>query len=331
MGNSAILGVIVIVALFLLLRKLSEVAVQYDLPSWGIYLGGILSWAFVLSLLGYAAFTVYLIYDLLANRNLVAIYVLMFIGVIGGMLLQGKEVLDSSRVFDYVRTSLRFEPYTLNRFRLDDELEKKKVKDVYRQITGKEAREMVGSPRLKTEAEIRRLQREAAVLAARQTQLGSPTLKDELKQLRAGHVVNLSDVWKINSFKRSTHEWYSNVSSLQIDPKTKSAIFHVNLPEMTRTHVMQTNTLFSFKQDLYAFLQAVSSEEWLKPYASFVDQLDVTCFGLETDGFGQTALYPFFHILISVSELAARAGKFFAVTELHTISRITFNNGDPIA
>ncbi len=322
---------IVIVLLFLLLRKLSEVAVQYELPPWGTYLGGILSWAFVLSLLGYSVLTGYLIYDLLANKNLVAIYVLMFIGIIGGMLFQGKEVLDSARVGDYVRTALRFEPYTLNRFRLDDELEKKRVKDVYRQITGKEAREIVDTPRLKTEAERRRLQREAAVLTSRQQQITSPTLKDEVQQLRAGHVVDLSDVWKINSFKRSTHEWYGNVSSLQIDPQTHRATFRVNLPEITRMQLVQTNTLFSFKQDLYAFLQAVSSEEWLKPYASFVDQLDVTCFGLETDGFGQTALYPFFHILIGVSELAARAGKFFAVTELHTISRITFNNGDPIA
>ncbi len=319
---------ILLIGSFLLLRALREISLSSNFPSWGIALCGLLAWVFMLSTISIPLWIVYLIYDLLGNKNLIQVYLLLFIGVVGGMLFQAKEMLDSSYVWDFARTAILFRPYTLRTLRLDDELEKKEVKEVYRATTGKTAMDLPSEAKLKTVEEIRKLQEEARAVSGRGLQ--PPGLKQDLEELKEGRPIDLSDPWKINSFRKSSHDWYGTTLDVRIDPRMATIAFRLNLPEIKRAQLREANALFRFKQEVYALLQAINTEEWLRPYASFFSTIELTCLGIETDGFGQTALLTFFKIHIATSELAKREGKFFAATELHAISTITFNNGDSI-
>ena len=148
--------------------------------------------------------------------------------------------------------------------------------------------------------------------------------------MKGGRPVDLSDPWKINSFSKSSHDWYGTTLDVRIEPATATMAFRLNLPEIQREQLREANAFFRFKQEVYALLQAINTEEWLRPYASFFSTIELTCLGIETDGFGQTALLPFFRISVATAELTKREGKFFAATELHAIGAITFNNGESI-
>lgn len=326
--TTTLLLAVLLVGSFLLLRSLRQLSLSSTLPLWGIALCGIIGWVFMLSVMAMPVWIVYLIYDLLGNKNLVQIYPLLFIGVVGGLLFQAKEMLDSPQVWDFARTVIWFRPYSIRTMRLEDELEKKKMKEVYRSTTGKVAAELPSEMKFKSAEEIRALQTEANATAGRGLQPAG--FKQDLQALKAGRPVDLSDSWKINSFRKSSHDWYGTTLSVKIDPSAATIAFRLNLPEIRRDQLRNANALFSFKQDVYALLQAVNTEEWLKPYVPFFSTIDVTCIGIETDGFGQTALLPFFRISVPTAELTKREGKFFAATELHSISTITFNNGDSI-
>lgn len=319
---------VIFIGSFLLLRSLREISLSSNFPLWGITLCGLLAWVFVLSTISMPLWIVYLVYDLLGNKNLNQIYLLLFIGVVGGMLFQAREMLDSPQVWDFARTAIWFRPYTLRTLRLDDELEKKKIQHVYRSTTGRTAVEIPSEVKFKTGDEIRKLQEEAR--AADGKGLQPAGLKEDLLELAAERPVDLSDTWKINSFRKSSHDWYGTTLSVRIDPGTATIAFRLNLPEIRRDQLREANALFSFKQDVYALLQAINTEEWLKPYAAFFSTIELTCIGIETDGFGQTALLPFFRVSARTSDLAKQEGKFFAATELQTISTISFNNGDSI-
>jgi hypothetical protein len=319
---------VIFIGSFLLLRSLREISLSSNFPLWGITLCGLLAWVFVLSTISMPLWIVYLVYDLLGNKNLNQIYLLMFIGVVGGMLFQAKEMLDSAQVWDFARTAIWFRPYTVRTLRLDDELEKKKIKEIHRIRTGKTAVDLPSEVKFKTEEEIRKLQEEARAVAGRGLQPAG--LSHDLQELQSGRPIELTDPWKINSFRKSSHDWYGTTLSVRIDPGTATIAFRLNLPEIRRDQLREANALFSFKQDVYALLQAINTEEWLKPYASFFSTIELTCIGIETDGFGQTALLPFFKIRIATSELVKHERLFFAATGLHAISTITFNNGDSI-
>ncbi|MEX0736281.1 MAG: hypothetical protein WD182_02495 [Bacteroidota bacterium] len=319
---------VILIGSFLLLRSIREISLSSNFPLWGITLCGLLAWVFVLSTISMPLWIVYLVYDLLGNKNLNQIYLLLFIGVVGGMLFQAKEMLDSPQVWDFARTAIWFRPYTVRTLRLDDELEKKRIKEIHRTTTGKTAVDLPSEVKFRTEDEIRKLQEEARAAAGRGLQPAG--LKEDLLELQSERPVDLSDTWKINSFRKSSHAWYGTTLEVRIDPGRATIAFRLNLPEIRRDQLREANALFSFKQDVYALLQAIHTEEWLKPYASFFSTIELTCIGIETDGFGQTALLPFFRISARTSELAKREGKFFAATELHTISTISFNNGDSI-
>ncbi|MEX2088661.1 MAG: hypothetical protein WEB62_02780, partial [Bacteroidota bacterium] len=92
---------VILIGSFLLLRSIREISLSSNFPLWGITLCGLLAWVFVLSTISMPLWIVYLVYDLLGNKNLNQIYLLLFIGVVGGMLFQAKEMLDSPQVWDF--------------------------------------------------------------------------------------------------------------------------------------------------------------------------------------------------------------------------------------
>ena len=233
---------VLLIGSFLLLRSLREISLSTNLPSWGIALCGFLAWVFVLSTISMPLWIVYLTYDLLGNKNLIQVYLLLFIGVVGGMLFQAKEMLDSPHVWDFARTAMWFRPYTLKTLWLDDELEKKKIKEVYRATTGKTAMDLPSEVKLKTGEEIRKLQEEARAVSGRG--LRPPGLKQDLEELKGGRPVDLSDPWKINSFSKASHDWYGTTLDVRIEPATATMAFRLNLPEIRREQLREANAFF---------------------------------------------------------------------------------------
>ena len=317
-----------LVGSFLALRHVRQFAPSRDFPEWGVFLSGLLSWIFFLSAFGLAGWTVYLIVDVFASRDLKNLFVILFIGIGGGMLFSAKEAADAGSVVDFAQRAILFRRIASQEFLVDEELERKKIIEIHKEQTGKTLREPSKKQEFRSEEELRRLREEA--LALQRKPIRAIHLEHDLENLKAGQVVDLSDSWKINSFKRSTHDFYGNMSHVRINPQARTYSARVDFRDTTMEQLQRSATIFRLKQDLYNLLQAINTEEWLQPYAAYFERIILTCYGLQTDAFGLTSLYPFFRIDIPTSALQSLEGRIYSVTELHKISAITFNGGEPI-
>ncbi|MEK6755668.1 MAG: hypothetical protein AABZ02_05910 [Bacteroidota bacterium] len=313
---------------YLLLRKLSQLALARGPQQWEVTVAGLLSWLFILSCAGWVLLTLFLLYDLLVRGTLGNMFILMFIGLASGLVFQFKEVLDVVTVWDFFKTALSFRPYAPQPLHFGEELDKKNIRDVYRKTSNKPFPTVRKEKPLLTEEEVARLRQEVPALADRPTQ--SARLKEELQQLKAGQTVDISDQWKIYTFERSSHDFYERISRLTIDPAPRTLSFRLDIQNATEHYLQDSVFVFQLKQDLYQLLQVLNTDPWLKPYSNFCDHIAATCYGIEADSFGLVQHYPFLHISVARKELFQREGEFFNAADLHKISSLTFNNGKPL-
>jgi hypothetical protein len=154
--------------------------------------------------------------------------------------------------------------------------------------------------------------------------------EEEVQQLKTGHVVHLTDPWKIYNFNQTLHEFYTEMFELEIDPATRTFQFRLNIHAATETALRDPMFVFELKQDLYQLLQVLNTDPWLAWYSEFFDHIVVVCFGNESDAFGNMQMYPILRIDIVRSQLTDREGKFFNAADLQTICAFTFANGKPL-
>jgi hypothetical protein len=313
---------------YLILRKMCEAALAGRLPAWSVLASGLLAWLFTLTGFGWIVLTVYLIADLFLAGTLGNLFVLMFIGMASGYAYLSKEMLDASNVMHFLRTAIFFRSYASQTILIDEELDKKKIRDVHRETSDKPFPTLPKERSLLSHQEIERLR--AQVLASKGQPRRSAYLQDELQDLMSGRTIDLTDGWRISTFDRSLHDLYGNVVKLAIDPKAQLLSSTIDIQDATSRRLRDPIVVFHLKQDLYDFLHVLNTDPWLKPYSEFFDRIGITCRGIESDSFGQNSLYPFLKIEIARGELFRREGTFFNAADLQTIASITFNNGKPL-
>ena len=108
---------------YLLLRKLSQLALARGPRQWEVTVAGLLSWLFILSCAGWVLLTLFLLYDLLVRGALGNMFILMIIGLASGLVFQFKEVLDVVTVWDFFKTALSFLPYAPQPLHFGEELD----------------------------------------------------------------------------------------------------------------------------------------------------------------------------------------------------------------
>jgi len=318
----------VLVLSFLLLRRISLKHDETHFSSAGSFFVGLLAWIFLLSVSGWGFLALYLTYLLLSEKVLGAIFGLIFIGMASGFAFQANEVLDGSTVIQFVRRALVFRPTKPHSLIFEEELDKKRVRDIHAETSDKAFPTIGTRKRPLTKEEVLRLQQE--VLAPKERPPRSMRFDEEVQLLSTGHLAHLTDPWRINNFSQSLHDLYAEMYELEIDPQTRTFQFRLNIRDATETALRDPMFVFELKQDLYQLLQVLNTDPWLGWYSEFFDHIVVVCFGNESDAFGHMQMYPILRIDIVRSQLTDREGKFFNAADLQTICAFTFANGKPL-
>lgn len=310
------------------LRVVERTSLEQEMSPVGIFLAGILSWAAVFVVLGWAGAGIYLVLDIFTSRHVDNLWTLMLMGMLTGGFLQLKETIDSASVFQLVKKALWFQRYGHQKIDLKAELSKAKVKQVYKEVTGKTLADPKKEWKPMDAATRSRLLQELDVL--RRRQIVSPHVEAEVKRLQDGQPVNLSDSWKINTLRRAGHELYEKVFEVKLDPLRLLLRANIQFSSLERKDLQDQRRLFRLKQDLYDFLQAMRVEGWMQPYAPYFDRIELSAHLTEESGFGEPLSFSFLRLEIAVGELSKFEGKFFNAADLHTIADITFNGGNPL-
>lgn len=252
-------------ASYLVLRKLCEVSLAGNLPRWGILASGMLAWLFTLAGAGWIGLTFYLTADFLFAGTLGNLFVLMFIGMASGYAYLSKEMLDVTNMMHFIRTALSFRGYASQTLFIEEELDKKKIRDVHRKTSDTPFPTFPKERSLLTNQEIERLR--AELLASKDQPRRSAHLEDELQNLTSGQTINLTDGWRISTFDRSLHDLYAHVVNIAIEPATRLLSCTIDIPDASGPRLQDPIAMFHLKQDLYDFLQVLNTDPWLKPYS----------------------------------------------------------------
>ncbi len=318
----------VLVLSFLLLRRIS---LKHDEAHFSDFLSfwiGLLAWIFIFSVSGWGFLSLYLVYLLLSEKVLGAMFGLVFMAMASGFALSANEVLDTSTVVQFVRRALIFRPTKPHSLIFEEELDKKRVRDIHAETSGKAFPTIGTQKQPLTKEEVLQLQME--MTAPKERPPRSMRFEEEVQLLKTGHIAHLTDPWKIYNFSQTPHDLYAEMYELEIDPNTRTFQFRLNIHNATETALQNTMFVFELKQDLYQLLQVLNTDPWLGWYSEFFDHIVVVCFGNESDAFGQMQMYPFLRIDIVRSQLTDREGTFFNAADLHTICAFTFANGRPL-
>jgi hypothetical protein len=313
---------------YLILRKICMTMGERQSTPIERFAIGIITWVFLLSSALWCLLPVYLIYLVLVDGNYGALFPLMFIGIASGAAYQTNELLDSGTVLFYVRESAFFRPMKRPIVHLEDELDKKTIRDIHKETSDKPFPTAGKKKRPLSQDETRNYRKQMTTASTRTAR--SRHLAEEIQALSAGNAVDISDGWTVYVFSTQSHDLYTEMSELRIDPRARALHFRLNIKEASG-HALQTSTyLYGLKQDLYLLLQVLNTDPWLKWYDKYYDRMIAICYGIEPDSFGHVQQFAFFKIDIMRLELTQREGKFFNAADLHTICALTFNNGNPL-
>jgi hypothetical protein len=313
---------------YLILRNICLSTARKEQTPMMITIAGMVSWLFILFAAAWILLAFYLVFALLALGNLGAMYGLVFIALCAGFAFQFNEVLDAGAVLYYLRDAALFRPMRPKTMLVQEELDKQKIRAIHREISGTPFPTTQPQKQLLTEKEIRQIHRELHIHGQRPNR--SDRFDEELKNLKSGAVTSIADPWKVYTFSHKFHDWYAEMSHVEIDPATRTLRFQLNVPDASAIALRDRLYVFRLKQELYQLLQVLNTDPWLAWYNDFVNRFLITIYGVESDSFGHTQLFPFMKIDTPRSSLSEREGMFFNAADLHKISTITFDNGRPL-
>jgi hypothetical protein len=318
----------IVAASFLILRKFFLRTGESQPTSVQLFIIGIVSWIFILGAAVWFLLPFYLFYVLIVMRGFGAVVPLAFFAIISGLAYQLNETLDSATVLHYLRESAFFRPIRPDYMHIAEELEKKRIREVHRETSDMPFPTTGEKKRLLTEKEAHQYKQE--MITARERPNRSRRYDEEIASLKSSAVTSLADGWKVYTFNSARHDFYAEMSRLQINPVARALQFNLNIPDATEQALQDPQYLYRLKQELYQLLSVLHTDPWLSSYSVFFDRITTVCYGIEPDSFAHAQLFPFMRVDIAASELHQREGKFFNAADLHKISTLTFNNGKPL-
>ncbi|HZY10342.1 MAG TPA: hypothetical protein VFF29_04235, partial [Bacteroidota bacterium] len=292
----------VFLALFLCIFIGSYIALQY-LKERGadqrsqkliVVFAGLSAWSFVIVVIS-------VVIKIVTGDLFFILFMLVLTGLALRLIYPLTQVYDTWQIRNFFLQALQFRGYDIWRKDLNIELEKQKIRQIHRETSDKPLADFESKKKPIPHVNPEEVKRELEKIRARPIQ--SIHLDNELTQLRDGKIVNISESWKLNSFKYSSHRFYDQIKDVHIDPLAKSISLSLDCPDITESKLQDKVFLFRFHQDLYDLLQAIQTEQWMKPYLVFVRQMELTCYTIEADSFVETQLYPFMMITIQFAEL----------------------------
>ena len=314
------------------LRYLKLFWEKRKLPSWSRFVLGIFAWGALLSFLGVLWGLAQPIIGLFTNPSMGLAFVITGIALgVGGIAKYANanpELFDFQSMKPFLKDSLAFVKPSLRWNNIFEDLDKHNVRKIYRETSGKELPDGDGKddPQLKQKlagTKLNAFSRDGRVAAPKWAKelvaqtIASPHLKTELEQLQRRTAVDISDSWKINSLKRSSHDYFKLVSTAVVDPLAGVFDLHLQSEEFTPERVEDPVKLFQMKQEVYDFFQAVHQEKWVQPYLNGIEIFRCTCVHYEDEAFVGPRSHPVCRFEISRTELRKHEQSYFNAGEMN--------------
>jgi len=315
------------------LRYLKLFWEQRKLPSWSRFVLGIFAWGALLSSLGVLWGLAQPMIGLFTKPSMGLGYLIIGLALCVGMIAKyanaNPELFDFQSMKPFLKDSLFFVSPSLRWNNIFEDLDKHNVRKVYRETSGKELPEEDDKydRQLQQKLEGTKLNafsRDRRVAAPKWAKdlvaqtIASPHLKTELEQLQQGATVDISDSWKINSLKRSPHDYFKLVSTAIVDPSTMVLDLHLQSEEFAPDRAKDPVKLFQLKQQVYELFQAIHQEKWVQPYLNGIETFRCTCAHYEDEAFVGPRTHPVCRFEISRTELKAHEQTYFNAGEMKT-------------
>ncbi|MGA2622772.1 MAG: hypothetical protein ABSF91_02880 [Bacteroidota bacterium] len=335
MTYAFIISVCILLVSFFMLQRLKQQQAHQGTQKIPAFIGGLAAWSVVIMLATGLFKIVQFTYHLFTAPAAEMAAELMagafaFVGGLIGVLMVFRlsQIIDTFYFREFFVHSLAFRAYEIKRDDVFVELEQHVINQVRKETSDtQEAADLLREKKIKKH-DPEQLRKELARQKHRPVQ--SIHLVDEVQRLGQGEEVNISDSWHMNSLRSASHPLYLQISEVRISPAGETLSFRVIVQDVQQEELGDSQIAYRLKQDLYDVLQAIRSEEWMRPYARFFHSMSVKCYATRLDSFGQPLLYPFITIDVRVDELEKLEGHFFDVGNFGKIAKVVFNGGEPV-
>lgn len=305
-----------------------------QLPAWTQYPLGVIAWAIVVSFLGILWGLAQPVIQLFTAPSMGLAILLtglaMGVGAIAKYANANPELLDFDSMKAFLKDSLSFANPTRSWMNLSEEVDKHEIRRVYREVTGNDLpddderydREL--KKKLEASKGKEYFSKDKRVPASREglKMLGqiieSPHAQKELRLIREGSIVDISDSWQINTLKRSSHDYFRLVKNITVDPGLRQMNLMLESEQFTDGQVRDAASLYRLKQNLYDFFQAVHQEAWVQPYLDQVTLISCTISHYEDEAFIGVQVHPLCRVEISLAVLKTYENRFYDVGQMKT-------------
>jgi hypothetical protein len=294
--------------------------IKQAFPPSFIYLAGVFAWcaalALVASIISFFSMTIDLISAFDSDTLIPFIIILITLGIATKLLLDRKEVLDISHMIPFLRAAILFQPYDAKRQELFERNEKFQLAQNKRTAAERVAS---GHP----DEEVIDISEDSTKEGdGDSAAMESPQATTELDLLKRGEGVDISELFKSNTAKLPVHPLYQFISMLRIDPSDKLMSFRLVLPSSATEPELTQEKLQRIKQGAYQVFQALTAEQWLKPYSLYITSVKTSCFRVRKDEFDMTREILFISIQMDMAQLRQSRGKPFNGAEFEKVAAI---------
>jgi hypothetical protein len=239
-------------------------------------------------------------------------------------LVKSPDILKWEQTKALFFDSLLFHDPTLKKDNIFEAAAFEEVKEIHHSLTGKvlQRERFTEAERPPVDPEQVKKDLESAAAAT----VANPQLAQDLERLTAGETVNVTDAFRLNSFRKKTHPDYDNIQLMLIEPEHGRLRFQMVFPALAPNAIADADWRFRVLQEIYEVIHALQGELWLLPYEPHVATIQADCLRVETDSFDMPKQTPFARVFIPLAEVRAQSDKIFIVTELTRLKRVEWTS-----
>jgi hypothetical protein len=316
-----VLSIMLFCLFYFTMKYLKAAWEKRQLPAWSKHFTGIFAWGVLVAFIGILWGLVQPIIDLFTAPSMgIGIQLCAYTFIVSILLKYAHanpELFEVAAMLPFLRDALVFSNPGRSRMLLAEEMEKHKVRQIYKDTTGKDLRiegdqwdaslkkKLLAVKKNEAYAQDTRVAPSKESLSVLQQPIQSILAKEELKQLRHGILVDISDTWQLNRLKKASHHYFHMVKKVTVDPVSRQVTIVLESEQFTDARIQDPASLYRLKQDLYDFLQGVHQQDWVQPYLQFATTISCTCCHVEDLVFGDILVHPVCCVEISRDVLKA--------------------------
>lgn len=293
-----------------LLRRFTRIWIQRPITASESMVAGTIAWLFLFSLLAWFGGIGLTFVNYIFTHKLIDIGILLFSILLTGFVLhsivQSRYDLRIDDTQDFFKEAIQFRRSEQRRIDLLSLMRQERKQKKRRAVNDSESRQ-----RKRLQANLNK----------------GKELDKQLALLREGNLIDMGEVWRLQTQAHSHNPLYEKIQDIRLDPNKKRLSLYADFPELSEEQLKDETTVLRFNRQVYDFFQSMNAEPWLKPYTPFFESYFLMCRATKKKLDGSELMYPFMKVEASVSELRKLEGSYFNPRKLSEITTLAFNNG----